>query len=70
MGIYLYCRQEVTQKEENMKKEYIKAIREMIKLEGIEATNTANHEALKRGIIDQDTFSAAARVIAKAFLEQ
>ena len=53
-----------------MKKEYLEAIKQMIKLEGIEATNAANHEALKRGLINQDTFSAAARIIVKAYLEQ
>lgn len=49
--------------------EYVKAIKMMIKTEGIEATNTANHAALKSGLINLSTFQAAAQVIAKEFLK-
>lgn len=49
--------------------EYIKAIEMMLKTEGMEATNTANHLALETGLIDLDTFQAAARVLVKEFLK-
>lgn len=48
-------------------KEYIKAIKEMIKLEGIEKTNIANHKALETGLINLDYFQAAARELVKAY---
>ena len=49
--------------------EYIKAVKLMLKSEGMEATNTANHQALETGLIDLDTFQAAARVLVKEFLK-
>lgn len=51
------------------KTEYIKAIKMMLKSEGMEATNTANHLALENGLITLDTFQAAARVLVKEFLK-
>ena len=48
--------------------EYVKAIKMVLKKEGIDATNYANHRALETGLINQKQFSAAASVIAKAFL--
>ena len=48
--------------------EYINAIKMMLKSEGIEATNAANHAALEKGLIDLPTFQAAAQVLVKAFL--
>lgn len=50
--------------------EYIKAIKEMIKLEGIETTNMANHKALETGLINLEQFQAAARIIAKELLNR
>lgn len=47
---------------------YVKAIKMVLKMKGIEATNYANHRALETGLINQKQFSAAASVIAKAFL--
>lgn len=47
---------------------YEAAITMMIKAEGIEAANIANHKALETGLIRLDQFQAGARIIAKAFL--
>lgn len=49
--------------------EYIKAVKLMLKSEGLDATNTANHAALETGIIDLDTFQAAARVLVGEFMK-
>lgn len=49
-------------------KEYVKAIKMMLKMKGIEATNYANHKALEIGLINQKQFSAAASVIAEVIL--
>ncbi len=49
--------------------EYIKAVKQMLKSEGLDATNTANHAALETGLIDLDTFQAAARVLVEEFLK-
>lgn len=48
--------------------EYTKAIRMMLKLKGINATDAANHLALEKKLITLDQFQAGARIIAKAFL--
>ncbi|MBR4656526.1 MAG: hypothetical protein IKO68_08185 [Oscillospiraceae bacterium] len=50
--------------------EYTKAIEEMLKIEGLQATNAANHEALERGMITLDMFQAGARVLAKEILNR
>lgn len=49
-------------------KQYIEAIMAMIKMEGIEAANAANHKALETGLINLEMFQAAARLIAKEFI--
>ena len=49
---------------------YEKAIREMLNLKGIEATNAANHLALEKNIICLDQFRAGAKIIAAAFLNR
>lgn len=48
--------------------EYTKAIRMMLKLKGIDATDAANHLALENKLISLEQFQAGARIIAKAFL--
>lgn len=48
--------------------EYTKAIKMMLKLKGIDATDAANHMALEKGIVTLEQFQAGARIIAKAFL--
>lgn len=52
----------------NRKTEYIKAVKEMVELKGIEATNAANHKALETGLITLDEFQAAARELVKIYL--
>lgn len=51
-------------------KNYIEAIKAMLKSEGIEMTNVANHKALETGLITVEMFQAAARVIAQEFLNR
>lgn len=51
-------------------KEYVKAVEIMIETEGWEAASTANHKALETKLINLEQFQAAARVIAKAFLNR
>lgn len=51
-------------------KQYIEAIKAMIKTEGIEATNNANHKALETGLIDLAMFQAAARIIAQEIINR
>lgn len=51
-------------------KNYIEAIRMMIKTEGLEATNAANHKALETGLIDLQMFQAAARILAKEIMNR
>lgn len=48
--------------------EYTKAIRMMLKLKGIDATDAANHLALEKMLISLEQFQAGARIIAKALL--
>lgn len=48
--------------------EYTKAIRMMLKLKGVNATDAANHLALEKKLITLEQFQAGARIIAKAFL--
>lgn len=48
-----------------LKNEYVKAIKEVVRLEGIEAANRANHKALETGLIDLDLFMAGAHVLVK-----
>jgi len=49
--------------------EYIEAIKTMLRTEGLDATNLANHKALETGLIDLATFQAAARELVKEFLK-
>lgn len=44
--------------------EYKQAIRAMLATEGLEATNKANHEALKWGHINMEMFRAGAQILA------
>ena len=48
---------------------YCEAIRQLLALKGIEATNDANHAALAAGLISLEQFQAAARILVAAFLE-
>ena len=50
--------------------EYTKAIKEMIKLEGLEAANVANHKALETGLINLEQFQAAAKILAREILKR
>lgn len=52
----------------NRKTEYIKAVKEMVKLQGLEAANIANHKALETGLITLDEFQAAAHELVKIYL--
>ena len=49
-------------------KEYVKAVKMMLKMKGIDVTDYANHRALETGLINQKQFSAAASVIAEVIL--
>ena len=49
-------------------KEYVKAIKMMLKMKGIDVTDYANHRALETGLINQKQFSAAAAIIAKSYI--
>lgn len=51
-------------------KEYINFIRAVIKKEGIKLADKANKLALEQRWIDTECYSKAARIIAKAYLEQ
>jgi hypothetical protein len=51
-------------------KEYIKAIKKMVELEGIEAANIANHKALETGLVNLEQFQAAARILAAEILKK
>ena len=51
-----------------MNTEYIEAIKMMLKTNSINEVNEANHKALETGLINLDTFRAAARVLVKAYL--
>lgn len=50
-------------------KEYENAIKAMLKLKGVEATNSANHMALNNNMISLELFQAGARIIAKEALK-
>ena len=52
------------------RKEYVKAIRMMLELKGMEITNIANHKALETGLIDLDTFLEAAQVLADEIMKR
>ena len=49
--------------------EYVKAIKQMLKLKGLEATNLANHRMLEIGVVPVEYFQAAARVLAKEIMK-
>ena len=51
-------------------KEYVNAVKIMIKTEGWEAANIANHKALEINMITLEQFQAAARIITKAFFNR
>lgn len=53
----------------NATSEYIKAIREMLALEGRSATNLANHRMLETKQITLDMFRAAAQVMVQDILK-
>ena len=55
----------------NMKnKEYIEFIKKAIETDGYKVADTANKKALEMGAITTTQYSAAARLIVKAYLEQ
>ena len=58
----------ITRQEAN--RNYEEAIRTMIKLEGIEVTNAANHLALEKGIITLEQFLNGAEILANAFINR
>lgn len=49
---------------------YLDFITKTLKTDGIKITDTANKLALKEGRITTDQYSAAARILVKAYLEQ
>ena len=50
--------------------EYIKAIKKMIKMNGLKETDIANHAALDSGLITLEQFIAASRVLAAEILKR
>ena len=51
-------------------KEYVSAVKIMIKTEGWETANIANHKALETKLINLEQFQAAARILAKYILNR
>lgn len=43
--------------------EYVKAIKQMVRMMGLEAANNANHWALETGLCNLEMFQAGARVL-------
>lgn len=52
----------------NRTAEYVKAVKQMAKLEGLEAANIANHKALETGLVTLDMFQAAAKILVAFYL--
>ena len=48
--------------------EYVEAVRAVLKTNGLEAANVANHLALENELVSYEMFAAAARVLAEQVL--
>lgn len=53
----------------NRTAEYVKAVKQMVEMEGLEAANLANHKALETGLITLDEFRAAAKALVALYLK-
>lgn len=49
--------------------EYMKAIKQMVRMKGLDATNVANHKALANGLIDYEAFREAASYLVDVYMK-